>query len=303
LHVWIIFFVVVLLPTDFEQGHFSSLNGGLGLKLASASRIAPAAYLGSHISSSEEVTELLKERIPKDSGHLVDPERVSADMNSKFDLSFTLDQGKELYGSGVTSLQGHISDLIETSALIQGILDLEFPKTVGDLKQFVCSMNWVRSSIPHYNEKTSLLTDCLREIEATIGTNKKRVLDKRDLSNYSEWNEEAKNAFVVAKDLLKNSIITTHYDPAQRLCVFPDASDNHWGLFITQVPLEDLNLSFEEQRHIPLLIMSGTFKANEKKWHIKEKEAYPIMVALDKARELLKNPDGFSLFSDHKNLV
>jgi hypothetical protein len=127
-------------PSGFEQAHFSSLNGGLGLKLAS--RIAPAAYLGSHISSSEEVTELLKERIPKDSGHLVDPERVSADMNSKFDLSFTLDQGKELYGSGVTSLQGHISDLIETSALAKFQLtlsdeDLDWLRNVSKFSHWV----------------------------------------------------------------------------------------------------------------------------------------------------------------------
>jgi hypothetical protein len=49
--------------------------------------------------------------------------------------------------------------------------------------------------------------------------------------------------------------------------------------------------------------MSGTFKNSSKKWHIKEKEAYPVMVALEKGRDLLCNPDGFSLYSDHKNLV
>jgi hypothetical protein len=126
-------------PSGFDQAHFSSLNGGLGLKLAS--RIAPAAYLGSHISSSEEVSDLLKERIP-DSGPLVDPEQVLDDMNSKFDLSFTLDQGKELHRSGMTSLQGHISDLIETSAFAKFQLtlsseDLDWVKNVSKFSHWI----------------------------------------------------------------------------------------------------------------------------------------------------------------------
>ena len=69
------------------------------------------------------------------------------------------------------------------------------------------------------------------------------------------------------------------------------------------MPHEDLELPYDQQRHSPILMMSGSFKGSSLKWHIKEKEAYPIMVALDKARDLLKNQDGFSLFSDHKNLV
>jgi hypothetical protein len=148
---------------------------------------------------------------------------------------------------------------------IQGIENLEIPKTVGDLQQFICSMNWVRSTIPHYNMHMHPLTECLQNIEATIGSNKKKILGKRNLSDYTEWDEDKLAAFVKAKDLLKSSVISTHYDPTQRLCVFPDASDDHWGLFITQVPKEDLKLSFEEQRHSPVLIMSGTFKNSSKK--------------------------------------
>ncbi len=188
-------------------------------------------------------------------------------------------------------------------AYVQGILELDLPKTVGDLQQFICSMNWVRSTIPHYNDKMAKLSDCLRDIVSKIGSNKKKVLDRRLLANYEEWSEDMINEFRNSKDLLKTSIISTHYDPAKRVCVFPDASDKHWGLFITQVPKEDLDLPFENQRHSPLLIMSGSFKSGSVNWHIKEKEAYPILVALEKARDLLRNPDGFSLFSDHKNLV
>ena len=186
---------------------------------------------------------------------------------------------------------------------IQGIKDLEYPKTVGDLQKYICSMNWIRSAIPNYNAHMANLMDCLRVIIAKIGSNKKKVLDRRPLSQYEEWNDDIKNDFAKSKQLLENCIVASHYDPAKRLCVFPDASDKHWGLFITQVPKEDLSLPFDEQRHSPLLMMSGSFKSGAKNWHIKEKEAYPILVALEKSRDILRNPDGFSLFTDHKNLV
>lgn len=127
-------------PSGFEQAHFSSSNGGLGLRLAS--RIAPAAYLGSHISSSEEVSELLKGRIPSDSGPPIHPQEVLADMNARFGLSFTLQQGRKLYESGTSSLQGHISDLIETSALAQfkrtlSSEDLDWLKNVSKFSHWI----------------------------------------------------------------------------------------------------------------------------------------------------------------------
>lgn len=151
---------------------------------------------------------------------------------------------------------------------IQGIQDLDTPKTVGDLQQYICSLNWIRSCIPHYNREIDPFSDCLREIVAKIGSNKKKVLANRKLAQYEEWNEEVVACFHNSKELLKSTIIATHYDPKLRVCVFPDASDDHWGLFITQVPGEDICLSFDKQRHRPLSMMSGTFKGSSKRWHI-----------------------------------
>jgi hypothetical protein len=47
-------------------------------------------------------------------------------------------------------------------------------------------MNWVRSTLPHYNEKMAMLSDCLRDIVSKIGSNKKKVLDRRLLAVKSE---------------------------------------------------------------------------------------------------------------------
>lgn len=188
-------------------------------------------------------------------------------------------------------------------AYLQGIESIDFPKTVGDLQQFICSMNWIRSSIPRYNEEMFALQECLKQLTSIIGSNKKAVLARRQLSSYDIWNDEIKQAFIKAKGLLKTSIMNVHRDVSQRLCLYPDASDNFWGLFVTQVPMEDLNLKHELQRHSPLVILSGAFTSSQLRWHIKEKEAYPIMVGISKLRDLLQNPQGFVIYTDHKNLI
>ena len=44
--------------------------------------------------------------------------------------------------------------------------------------------------------------------------------------------------------------------------MFPDASDEHWGSFLTQVPQDELDrgVSVEDMTHEPLGFLSGTFK-------------------------------------------
>ena len=105
------------------------------------------------------------------------------------------------------------------------------------------------------------------------------------------------------KLVIMKAIRVSFLDPEKELCVFPDASTEHWGLFISQIPSEDLKLPFRQQRHEPLACMSGTFKNSQERWHIKEKEAYPILVAAQKLRHMLRRSKGFYLFTDHRNLV
>ena len=57
------------------------------------------------------------------------------------------------------------------------------------------------------------------------------------------------------------------------------------------------------QGHEPLLFLSGTFKEAQLNWTVGEKEAYPIVAALDKADFLLVRRKPFRLFCDHRNLV
>ena len=50
--------------------------------------------------------------------------------------------------------------------------------------------------------------------------------------------------------------------------MFPDASECHWGSFVTQVPDSEMdqNLPVEDMTHEPLAFLSGTFKGSQMRW-------------------------------------
>ncbi|OWZ07110.1 LOW QUALITY PROTEIN: hypothetical protein PHMEG_00020539, partial [Phytophthora megakarya] len=71
------------------------------------------------------------------------------------------------------------------------------------------------------------------------------------------------------KNALKNAITLAHPDPGKRLCVFTDASEEHWGSAITQVPIHQLRRDFEDQHHEPLMMLRDTFSDGATGWAIR----------------------------------
>jgi RNase H-like domain found in reverse transcriptase len=88
-------------------------------------------------------------------------------------------------------------------------------------------------------------------------------------------------------------------------CVFAytDASERHWSSIITQVPHADLELPHADQSHAPLAFLSGSFVGAPFRWSIADKEGFAIMHTCQRLDYLLRCPAGFSLFSDHRNLI
>jgi hypothetical protein len=86
------------------------------------------------------------------------------------------------------------------------------------------------------------------------------------------------------------------------VCVFTDASQDHCGAFITQVPPGDLSKPREEQQQEPLAFLSGSFKDASSRWSIVEKEAFAIVETCKRMEYLLLRERGFHLFTDHRNL-
>ena len=52
------------------------------------------------------------------------------------------------------------------------------------------------------------------------------------------------------------------------MLIFRDASECHWGSFVTQVPDAEMdqNLPVEDMTHEPLAFLSGTFEGSQMRW-------------------------------------
>ena len=64
-----------------------------------------------------------------------------------------------------------------------------------------------------------------------------------------------------AKNLVAYPVVLSHLKDRYEILMFPDASDNHWGSFLTQVPNAELEDGVEAERtsHGPLGFLSGPF--------------------------------------------
>ena len=94
-----------------------------------------------------------------------------------------------------------------------------------------------------------------------------------------------------------------HPNFANEFCLFTDASDLHWGVVLTQLNDKNKASKVYERHHEPLAFLSGSFSGSQLRWSIVEKEAYPIIIALERLRHYLLNDKGFRLFTDHRNLI
>ncbi|GMF55193.1 unnamed protein product [Phytophthora fragariaefolia] len=97
---------------------------------------------------------------------------------------------------------------------------------------------WMRMSLPAYNELTSPLSAFMEKVYAAAGRRKKSMVRQIVLAELG-WSEPEMSALQRCKDALEHALTLAHPDPEKRLCVFADASDAHWDAAITQVPREE----------------------------------------------------------------
>ncbi|GMF45200.1 unnamed protein product [Phytophthora fragariaefolia] len=184
---------------------------------------------------------------------------------------------------------------------IAALQALSSPVTGQQLQQFVCALNWVRMSVPAYNKLVEPLTNFMEKVYVAGSGRKKTNVRGVQLATIG-WGADEEQCLEACRGALQNALQLAHPDPEKRLCVFTHASDLHWGAVITQVPREHLSREFSEQKHEPLIMLSGSFSGAARRWAIVEKEAYAIVETCKRADYLVQRPDGFLLFTDHRNL-
>jgi hypothetical protein len=82
--------------------------------------------------------------------------------------------GKKFSAEGVTHDPVHL----------QGLLDMPTPVTGRDLQQWVCALNWMRQSLPKFNELVEDLDIVLQRLYKATGFNKATRLEKHLVADH-----------------------------------------------------------------------------------------------------------------------
>ena len=183
------------------------------------------------------------------------------------------------------------------------------PKLAGDLSQFLMGINWMRDSILNNGATDSFaslsapLWKLLETVYLRASSRKNQRYKNLKVSDCG-WSAVHSEAFQRLKAKLVDQCIEQCFHiPGAKLCLFTDASDHYYAALLTQVVDWDPALPVQEQKHIPMATLSGEFRNSEVNWRIIEKEAYPLILALQQWENLLLIPAGFNVYVDHKNLV
>ena len=182
---------------------------------------------------------------------------------------------------------------------VEALMAVPEPETAGQLMTFLCAANWLREKVPLLTKESEPLKKLLNSVmEGKRRT--KRVAKGIKLKD--KWDESHKQAFAAVKNALSNAVTLCHVDRNKEMCLFTDASEDHWGAILTQVPKEDLDKDFEEQRHEPLAFLSGSFRSAQHRWAIVDKEAFAIKISMEKLEYMLRIGKPFHIYTDHRNL-
>jgi len=74
------------------------------------------------------------------------------------------------------------SGVRHSSELVQGLVDMQTPRTGGELQQFLCAANWMRQSIPEFTRLTAPLYAALDRAATAAGSRKKTKLERIQLA-------------------------------------------------------------------------------------------------------------------------
>ena len=180
-------------------------------------------------------------------------------------------------------------------ARINALTTMPPPTTAAQLQQFVCAANWMRMSIPQFNQLVEPLTKLLEDIYIMTGKRTRRSIQKILLSNTS-WSDDHQQAFEAMKHAISAAVTLAHPSSTKQLCLFTDASEYHWSAILTQIPSTDINRPVSAQHHEPLAFLSGSFKGSSLRWSTIEKESYAIISAIRRLDYILARPEGFLIF-------
>ena len=158
----------------------------------------------------------------------------------------------------------------------QGIFAIQKPTKGAQLQQFLCTLQWIRTTIPEFSEVTQPLREFSNKILSTVSSRSKRSTSLPSLSA-AGWGKLEDDCFSTCKKVIGSQVTLAHRDKSRGICLFTDASDTCCSGFIYQIPPEEIGISHVHQHHERLAFLPGHFSKTELGWSTLEKEAYVIM--------------------------
>ena len=185
---------------------------------------------------------------------------------------------------------------------LSGLANMRRPETAGELMQFLQAVNWLRTSLPRMAEVVWPLRVFLEEQMAGARNRTKRVAQNRAIPT-AAWTPERVAAWDAAQALVASAVTLSHPRADCVVLMFPDASDQHYGSFLTQVPEDEVCrcVPVEDMTHEPLGFLSGTFRGAQQRWATVDKEGFAIVSTFKRLEYLLWN--GVHIYTDHRNLA
>ena len=164
------------------------------------------------------------------------------------------------------------------------------PTTTTHLAQVIYICQWLSTTIPHF----SFYRDEFEKITGPLNIKKTQLKQKERVIDWDEkllrhWNSFQELLQFSAEQGLQN------IDPDKELILLTDASADAWSLVIVQlqgdsVLEDDTDIDLLSLAVKPILFMSGAFTAGQKKWHIGQKELFPIVRSFTRCKYLLIDP-------------
>ena len=182
------------------------------------------------------------------------------------------------------------------------IRELNRPRTVADVAQAIHVAQWLSVAVPDF----AAVRDQLDELIGRVGNKPKRTL--RETGGLVRWTPEGIEAWERFKIVMEKASRRnlSQYDHSKEILLLTDASKHYWSGVVLQIPPLDDDIkkviltNLEAQ---PLMFMSGKFKKNQTRWHISQRELYPIIHAFHRFAFLLMNPSKtINIVTDHAAL-
>lgn len=181
---------------------------------------------------------------------------------------------------------------------VNALVNASEPTNAGELQQFLCAMNWISNCLPDFSRASKPLKDVL---EMSLRGQGRTAKAARNIP--IQLDRKQQSCFGDLKDLVAKATYQAHPDEDAEFCVCTDASSEGWAAVLFQVKGFKEATGLEDQECEPLSFLGGIFRGSSYGWSIAEKEAFPIVEAVERWSYLLIRPKGFRIFCDHRNLT